>query len=68
MAFVDMHIHTVFSDGTYTPEDVVRHAVADGAGLIALRMLCAYARLNGPGRERCVEMMEDLSEIARFEG
>jgi len=42
--------------------------LGDGAGLIALRMLCAYARLNGPGRERCVEMMEDLSEIARFEG
>ena len=39
-----------------------------GAGLIALRMLSAYARLNGPGRERCVEMMEDLSEISRFEG
>ena len=31
----NLHSHTVFSDGTYTPEDVVRHAVADGAGLIA---------------------------------
>jgi len=36
MAFVDMHIHSVYSDGTYTPEDIVRHALADGAGLIAV--------------------------------
>ncbi len=44
MAFVDMHIHTVFSDGTYTPEDVVRHAVADGAGLIAV---CDHNVIDG---------------------
>lgn len=36
MAFVDMHIHSVYSDGTYTPEDIVRHALADGAELIAV--------------------------------
>ena len=40
--------------------------LGEGAGLIALRMLSAYARLSGPGRERCVEMMEDLSQIPRF--
>lgn len=36
MAFVDMHIHSIYSDGTYTPEDIVRHALADGAELIAV--------------------------------
>lgn len=36
MGFVDMHIHTVHSDGTYTPEEIVRRAVANGAELIAV--------------------------------
>ena len=36
MAFVDMHIHSVYSDGTYSPEEIVRHALADGAELIAV--------------------------------
>lgn len=44
MAFVDMHIHSVFSDGTYTPEEIVRHALADGAELIAV---CDHNTVQG---------------------
>ena len=44
MAFVDMHIHTVYSDGTYSPEDVVRHALADGAELISV---CDHNAVKG---------------------
>ena len=32
----DLHTHSIYSDGTYTPEDVVRHAVADGAGQVII--------------------------------
>lgn len=41
--------------------------LGDGAGLVALRMLSAYSRLNGAGRERAMELLEDLAEIPRFE-
>lgn len=44
MAFVDMHIHSIYSDGTYTPEEIVRHAIADGAGLIAV---CDHNAIQG---------------------
>lgn len=36
MAFVDMHIHSIYSDGTYAPEEIVRRALEDGAGLISV--------------------------------
>lgn len=44
MAFVDMHIHSYYSDGTYSPEDIVRHAVDDGAELIAV---CDHNEIRG---------------------
>lgn len=34
--FADLHIHTHFSDGTYTPEDVVLEAVKNGLNCIAI--------------------------------
>ena len=34
--FCDLHIHTVYSDGGFTPEKVVRHAKAAGLNLIAV--------------------------------
>jgi 3',5'-nucleoside bisphosphate phosphatase len=32
----DLHLHTNFSDGTYTPEELVHHAVRQGLSAIAL--------------------------------
>jgi len=34
--FADLHLHTNFSDGTYTPEELVGHAVRHGLSAIAL--------------------------------
>lgn len=34
--FVDLHLHSVFSDGTYTPEEIVREAQRCGLRAIAL--------------------------------
>lgn len=36
MKFADLHLHTQFSDGTFTPEELVQHAQKNGLGCIAL--------------------------------
>jgi 3',5'-nucleoside bisphosphate phosphatase len=35
-AFADLHLHTLFSDGTYTPEELVQHAARQHLAAIAL--------------------------------
>lgn len=34
--YADLHIHSTHSDGSFTPERIVREAVANGVGLIAV--------------------------------
>ena len=34
--FADLHLHTSFSDGTYSPEELVSQAQRFGLGAIAL--------------------------------
>ncbi len=34
--FADLHLHTHFSDGTYSPEELVRHAQRQGLAALAL--------------------------------
>lgn len=36
MAFVDLHLHTVFSDGTYTPEGLITESAKCGLSAIAI--------------------------------
>jgi len=36
MKFADLHLHTLFSDGTFTPEELVLHAQKSGLSCIAL--------------------------------
>ena len=36
MLFADLHIHTCYSDGTMTPEEVIKAAQAAGVGLLAV--------------------------------
>jgi predicted metal-dependent phosphoesterase TrpH len=36
MMFADLHMHTNFSDGTYTPEELAGHAHRHGLALVAL--------------------------------
>lgn len=65
----DLHLHTSFSDGTYTPEELTDHAVAAGLDAVALtdhdtvdgcaRMAAACARTKLefiPGAELTAEM------------
>ena len=36
MKFADLHLHTSFSDGTFTPEELVLQAQKNGLSCIAL--------------------------------
>ena len=36
MSFADLHLHTRFSDSTYTPEELTRRAVEAGLSAIAV--------------------------------
>ena len=36
MKFADLHLHTCFSDGTYSPEELVKQAAKKGLSAIAV--------------------------------
>lgn len=44
MAFADMHIHSVYSDGTFTPAEIVRRARSSGVELISI---CDHNQIQG---------------------
>lgn len=44
MTFADMHIHSLYSDGSYSPEEIVRRARASGVQLISV---CDHNEIRG---------------------
>ena len=44
MAFADMHIHSYYSDGSHSPEEIVRRARASGIKLISV---CDHNEIRG---------------------
>lgn len=34
--YADLHVHSIYSDGTYSPEEIVRQAVQNEVGLLAV--------------------------------
>ncbi len=36
MKFADLHLHTAYSDGTYTPEELIQEAVKSGISAISV--------------------------------
>jgi predicted metal-dependent phosphoesterase TrpH len=69
MKFADLHLHTNFSDGTFTPEELVQHAQKAGLACIAVtdhdsveacvRVAAACAEVNMefvPGTELTAEL------------
>ena len=44
MHYADMHIHSIYSDGTLTPAEIVRRAQDNGVGLIAV---CDHNAVQG---------------------
>lgn len=68
MKFADLHLHTVFSDGTYTPEELIREAFSLGLSAVAvvdhdtvlgIEQVCQAGLLSGievlPGVELTAE-------------
>ena len=52
--FVDLHLHSYYSDGTMSPEEIVRAAVANQVGLLAItdhNVLTAVRELEELSRE-----------------
>ena len=44
MQYADMHIHSIYSDGTLTPAEIVRIAKNNGVGLISV---CDHNAVQG---------------------
>ena len=36
MKFADLHLHTIFSDGTYTPQELISESIRSGLSAIAV--------------------------------
>lgn len=52
--FVDLHLHSYYSDGTMSPEEIIRAAVANQVGLLAItdhNILAAVEELEELSRE-----------------
>src|SRR6266496_556579 len=77
--FADLHLHTVFSDGTYTPEEMVFQASKHGLGALALtdhdtiegchraRAACEKANIEFiPGSELTAEQDGDELHILGY--
>ena len=79
MKFADLHLHTQFSDGTFTPEELVGHAQRHGLACIALTdhdtvegcaraaTACASAGLEFiPGAELTAELADTEVHILGY--
>ena len=67
----DLHLHTNFSDGTYTPEELVMHARRVGLSAIALTdhdTVEGCARLAAAAAAAGVEFIPGAELTAEVEG
>lgn len=67
---IDLHIHTTASDGTYSPEDVVRLAKSSGISHIAITdhdTILGVKRAMKEGEELGIEVISGVEISADFE-
>lgn len=71
MKFADLHLHTVFSDGTYTPEELISASVKCGLSAIAV---VDHDTVEGIGpsieasKSKALEVLPGIELSAEFEG
>lgn len=71
MQFADMHIHSIYSDGTLTPAQIVRIAKNNGVGLISV---CDHNAIQGTieaealAKEAGIKYIRGVEIDAIFEG
>jgi len=71
MKFADLHLHTVFSDGTYTPETLVSKAKAVGLSCIAVvdhDTILGIGPSLEAGASEGVEVVPGIELTAEYEG
>src|SRR6266404_1022250 len=69
--FADLHLHTNFSDGTYTPEELVERAAQLGLAAVALTdhdTVEGCARMSVAARSACLEFIPATELTAEFDG
>jgi len=67
--FADLHLHTLFSDGTYTPEELVLKAVDAGLACIAITdhdTVCGLAQAIAIGRDKGLEVLPGIELSAEY--
>lgn len=68
---IDLHIHSTASDGTWSPEAIVRGAAAGGLDVIAISdhdTSAAFARAEPIGREVDVQVIPAIEVSSTFQG
>lgn len=69
--FADLHLHTLFSDGTYSPEALVEEAAKNGLAAIAVvdhDTVEGVASAIEQGRAKQVEVLPGLELSAEYDG
>ncbi|MBI2946307.1 MAG: PHP domain-containing protein [Verrucomicrobia bacterium] len=69
--FADLHLHTNFSDGTYTPEELVMHARRHGLSAVALTdhdTVEGCARMSAACRQNGLEFVPGSELTAELDG
>lgn len=68
---LDLHIHTTASDGSWSPEAVVRGAAKGGLEVIAITdhdTIAGFERAHAVGRELDVQVVPGIEVSSTFEG
>ncbi|MFH1269865.1 MAG: PHP domain-containing protein [Candidatus Omnitrophota bacterium] len=71
MKFADLHLHTVFSDGTYTPEELISESLGSGLSAIAIAdhdTVSAIEPAIKTGQARDIEVLAGIELTAEDDG
>ncbi len=71
MRFADLHLHTIFSDGTYTPDELISESAKCGLSAIAV---CDHDTIDGvvpvtaAAKLKDIEVLESIELTAEYSG
>jgi hypothetical protein len=71
MKFADLHLHSVFSDGTSTPEELIEQARKSGLSTISIvdhDTVLALDPADAAGKEKNIEVLSGIELTAEYEG
>lgn len=71
MKFADLHLHTIFSDGTYTPQELISQSVKSGLSAIAVVDHDTVSGLEPTikiGKIKNIEVLAGIELSAEYDG